>query len=947
MAPPVIQEVRVAWREGFPDPQGENLRAEMVRSLGIEGVARIRTAKVYRFEGITEGEADYLARALLCEDIYQEYTLNRPLIVDADWLVEVAYKPGVMNPEAASLVKAARDLGITGLVAADSSHEYAFYGMLSFEERRLVLDRLLVNPTVQRVVTARPATLVIEGEPGPVEIIPLREMTDDELLALSRDRLFLDLEELKTIQRYFRRLGRDPTDCEIEVLAQTWSEHCVHKTFKARLEVNGQPKVPLLERIRRASEEAAHPLVLSAFEDNSGVIEFYEGWAVCGKVETHNAPSAIEPYGGAATGSGGVFRDVMGTGQGARVIASTDMFCFAPPDLPWEEVPPGCLHPVYLLRRVVAGVRDYGNRMGVPTNNGSVHFHRDFRAKPTVIVGAYGLLPAKKAIRGRPKPKDLAVVVGGRTGRDGLHGATFSSAHMTASTIEVHAQAVQIGHPIEEKRTSDALLAARDEGLIRAITDCGAGGFSSAAGEMGADVGVHLYLDRVPLKYTGLAPWEILLSESQERMLVAVAPENAARLVEICRAHNVEATVIGEFTGNKRFTASYGSRTVLDLDMGFLHQGRPRRTCKARWEPEEVPEDPIPPLEDLPSVLRAVMGHWNVCSKEPIVRMYDHGVQGALALPPFGGVTHGGPNDAVVLTPLLGRPYGLVIAHGLNPILMRLDPYAGALWACAEAVSNAVAAGADAAELVLIDNFIWPVPDERYLGALDLAVDACVDFVRATGMPFVSGKDSLSSTYLGPDGTRIDIPPVLCISAFGRIPDVARTVSADLKGPGHLLVLVGWRRPPEMAGSVYLELHGASSRQVPRVDPLRLVQVWRAVHRAIRAGAVLAAHDVSHGGPAAAVAEMCLGGALGAEVVVPDGEDAGPYLFNETAGNFVLELAPGADPAVLFGGVPWRVLGHTVDGPVLTFRLGERRERVPLADLEAAWRRPMREVFGP
>ncbi|WP_027719433.1 phosphoribosylformylglycinamidine synthase subunit PurL [Desulfovirgula thermocuniculi] len=943
-----VWEVRVANLPSLPDPVGEGVLYEIRHALGIKSITRVRTAKVYRFEGIDGHAVRLLAEKLLAEKVFQIYTINEPVITDAAAVVEVAYKPGVMNPEAASLMKAARDLGIGDLLAADSSREYGFYGTeIAPEELEVVLKRLLVNETIEQVITEKPSTLRISGQPGKTEVIPLREMDDDQLMELSKDRLFLSLEEMKAIQQYFRAAGRDPTDCEVETLAQTWSEHCKHKTFKSPLIVNGKEKEPLLKRLQEATAATRHPLVLSAFVDNSGVMEFYDGWAICGKVETHNSPSAIEPYGGAMTGSGGVFRDIMGTGQGARVIASTDMFCFAPPETPREEIPPGCLHPHYLLRRVVAGVRDYGNRMGIPTNNGSVHFHIDFRAKPSVIVGAYGILPAARCQKGQPVPGDLAVVIGGRTGRDGIHGATFSSGEMTHRTIEVNATAVQIGHPIEEKRVADVILAAGEEGLIRAITDCGAGGFASALGEMGEKTGVRVWLERAPLKYQGLKPWEIWLSESQERMVIAVAPENLPRLLEICRRYNVEATVLAEFTSDRRLVVTYEGEVVCDLDMEFLHHGLPRRTLVARWEepPLEDPEVPLP--QDWEEVYCRVMGHLNVCSKEPIVRMYDHGVQGSCCLPPYGGTGGDGPNDAVVLTPLLGSPAAVVIAHGLNPILNRIDPYYGGLWAIAEAVSNAVAAGANPAELALIDNFIWPFPDEEALGALDRAMDACVDFVRATGMPFISGKDSLSSTYRGPGGEVIKIPPVLCISAFGRLPDARQTVSADFKGEGNSIVLVGYRRVEEMAGSAYYDLLGHLGRNLPRVEPAKLKAVWEVVHRAIKSGKVLACHDISEGGLAAALAEMCFGGNTGARIAVPGEVRADYYLFNETPGCFLVELSPETDPEALFGDVPYRVIGQTTGNRRITVEQGGKRLfSLPLDRLKAAWQEPMARVFG-
>lgn len=943
----MIQEVRVSTKAGLPDSKGEEILYEINHALGIETVQKVRTARVFRFEGISADDAVLLAEKLLAEGVFQTYSVNSPIIKDAAIVLEVAYKPGVMNPEAASIIKAAAALGVTGLLAADSSWEYGFYGeQITPENIERVTSSLLVNATVEYVVKTKPKTLIIHGKPGHTEVIPIREMNDDSLMALSRDKLFLNLEEMQVIKDYFGRIGRDPTDCEIETIAQTWSEHCGHKTFKARLIVDGKEKTPLLKRLQKATEESRHPLVLSAFVDNSGVMEFYDGQAICGKVETHNSPSAIEPYGGAMTGSGGVFRDIVGTGRGAKTLASTDMFCFAPPGTPDEDIPAGCLHPHYLLRRVVAGVRDYGNRMGIPTNNGSVHFHRDFRAKPSVIVGAYGILPAELCRKGRPRIGDLVITVGGRTGRDGIHGATFSSGEMTDRTIDVNSSAVQIGHPIEEKRMFDAILVARDEGLIRAITDCGAGGFASAVGEMGEEIGARIALDQAPLKYPGLSPWEIIESESQERMVLAVAPEHAGRLMEICRGYNVEATILGEFTGDKCFSATYEGRVVMNLEMNFLHNGLPQRVMQASWRPARFTEPAPAPVTDWQDVYCRVMGHLNVCSKEPIVRLYDHGVQGTSALPPFSGVNGDGPNDAAIMTPILGKPYGMVISHGLNPVLNMINPYYGSLWAAAEAVSNAIATGVNPRDLVLIDNFIWPFPDEELLGALDLAVDACVDFVRGTGMPFISGKDSLSSTYRGQDGTVIKIPPILCVSAFGRIPDVSRTMSADFKKTGTQIVLVGYRNTAEMAGSVYYDVLGYTGNNLPQLSPPKLMQVFQSVYSAINSGKLLACHDISEGGVAAAVAEMCFGGETGAQLIIPEGESAENFLFNETAGCFLAEIPAGSDLAEVFGDVPCLALGETTtDQTISAGQAGKTLFELSLDKLKKAWQLPMKEVF--
>lgn len=954
----MIQTVCVARK--YNDVRGDEVLREICQTLGITSVQVVRTIKIFRLEGIDESQARHLAESLLWEKIDQEYCIGElGMLTYIDngkqapaQVIEVAYKPGVMNPEVASILKAAGDLGLDLLTAADSSVKYQFYGSPSQGEMAAIIERLLVNKTVQMVVTKEPTTLVISGKRGPIERMPIRELTEDPLKKLSGDRhLFLNLEEMSGIQRHFRELGRKPTDGEVETLAQTWSEHCGHKTFKAKLIVDGVEKPPLIERLKEVSRQF-NKGVLSAFVDNSGVIEFYDGWAICGKVETHNSPSAIEPYGGAMTGSGGVFRDIMGTGQGAKAIVSTDMFCLASPGLPNDQIPPGCLHPRYLFRKVIDGVRDYGNRMGIPTNNGSVHFHPDFRAKPSVIVGAYGIIPAIGARKGIPHMGDTIIAVGGRTGRDGIHGATVSSGEMGAQTNKDNAGAVQIGNAIEEKRMADALLACRDEELIRAITDCGAGGFASAIGEMGSELGVVVHLEGAPLKYQGLTPWEIWISESQERMVLAAAPEHVEQIMRICQLHNVEATMLGQFTGDGQLRVLYESEVVCDLSMQFLHHGLPQRVLEAHWEPPvlQAPNIPLPQSQtDWVEAFKKVLAHGNVCSKEPIVRQYDHSVQGASALPPFSGVHHDGPNDAVVIRPLLDKPYGVVVSHGLNPILNKIDPYWGSLWAIVEALANYAAVGGDICqgEAALIDNFIWPSPDKESLGALDRAVDACVDAARAFGIPYVSGKDSLSSTYRHGDFV-LKIPSVLNISVFGRIPDVAKTITADFKDDVPTLVLIGTPDWEAMGGSTYLDIHGQLGDRIPKVDLQRLPSLFQGLHRLIKLGQIQACHDISEGGLAATVFEMCVGGNCGALIDLDALPASRPdwALFNETAGCFVAQMYAESIKYLKNSGLTFVRLGYTVPQPVIQgWCNNQPLFKANLADLKTAWQRPMKEVF--
>lgn len=964
----MITTIRTASR--LHDPDGDALRQEIVRTLGFGNIPKVRIATVFRLEmpippddweaKLKAGNAAVaFGQRVLTDDLYQDASVDAPVITDSTCSVEIAYRPGVMNPEAETALRIAQELGLN-LVAVAVSLEFHFYGSVTSNQLSDIVNRIiLASKTVQGVLKDEPTTLQIQATTPPTQTISICELSDADLLALSQARqLFLSQEEMRVIQAYFQGIERDPTDAELELIAQTWSEHCGHKTFRGAITMNGQPQIPLMQRIKDAAALCTTP-VLSAFVDNAGVIPFVPGWGIAGKVETHNSPSAIEPYGGAATGSGGVFRDPAGTGLGARIILSTDMFCFAPPTFPNGQLPPGCLPSDYLLRRVVAGVRDYGNRMGIPTGNGSVHFDPDFCAKPTVIVGAYGLIPEAMCQKGQPKVNDLIIAVGGRTGRDGIHGATFSSGEMTADTITVDATAVQIGNPIEEKRTFDALLVARDEGLIRAITDCGAGGFASAVGEMASVLGCLIDLSLAPLKYQGLSPWEILLSESQERMVVAIDQRDINRFLRICELHNVEATLLGHFTGDGFFNVKHGDKQVVFLPMEWLHDGLPQRQLTAVYTPP-TPTCPVIPKPDTPAAwldaICRVLGHWNVCSKEPIVRLYDHGVQGATALPPFSGLGGHGPNDAIILAPLETLPTdpngpipGIVVAHGLNPVLNRLDPFWGSVWAAVEAISNFVAVGGDITLAGLIDNFIWPFPDEESLGHLNAAVDALVAIMDAFGIRCVSGKDSLSSTFRFKNGMLLKIPPVLCISIFGGIPDIRQTVSADFKRAGSHIILIGQPDYTGMGGSAYFDINGIGGGWVPLIDLPEQADIFKAVHVCIETGVFRSCHDISEGGLITALFESCLGGNLGAYVYIIGQKNVGiaEYYFNETAGCFLAEVAD-EDLDKLPTGLLYTRIGYTVTEPEIFGHDHESRLifKAPLNLLTEAWERPIKEVFG-
>jgi phosphoribosylformylglycinamidine (FGAM) synthase-like enzyme/phosphoribosylformylglycinamidine (FGAM) synthase PurS component len=581
--------IEVSVRAGFPDPRGNSLEMD-IRDIGIMTVIRVRVSDVYFLEGdLDEAEVRKIGQELLADPLVEDFSWGEvpiPHIEGSDaHVVEVAYNPGVTDPVEESIGKAIRDLGITTVKSIKTARKYSLLGDLSEENLQSICNKLLVNSVIQHVVTKREeVALPSTSYKFALTTVDLLNLDDGGLMEVSKDRLWLNLNEMRHIKDYFSKLGRNPTDVELETLAQTWSEHCIHKTFKSKIKL-GQLTVDnlLKSTVMRVTEELKKPWCLSVFRDNAGVIDFDGRYAVCFKVETHNHPSAVEPYGGAATGIGGVIRDILGTGLGAKPILDTDVFCFAPPDFPDNELPHGVLHPRRILKGVRAGVADYGNRLGVPTLNGAILFDDRYLGNPLVFCGTVGLLPASMSQRGQQQTGDLVVLVGGKTGRDGIHGVTFASGELTKESEAISASSVQIGDPITEKKIIDSLLKARDLQLYRRITDCGGGGLSSAVGEMAEETGVRVYLERVPLKYLGLSYTEIWISESQERMVLAVPPATVDQLIALFQGEGVEATVIGEFTDTRRLELFCDGNLVGDLDMQFLHKGLPQRENEAVW----------------------------------------------------------------------------------------------------------------------------------------------------------------------------------------------------------------------------------------------------------------------------------------------------------------------------------------------------------------------------
>ncbi len=896
--------IEVSTREEFPDTHGQALLRQ-VRDLGINSVQALRSIRVFLIDSEAERSAiERAAGELLADPVTEHFHIgqSRPPAGPAKVnIVEVHLKPGVMDPVAGSTLMALEDMNIK----ADSvrtARKYIILGSMSDVEVQRIATGVLANDCIETVLfdpSAAPPSPDVAPYKLKVIRVPIRELGEDELQSLSKERdLFLNLREMQAIQEHFRKLDREPTDLEIETLAQTWSEHCVHKTLRGRIEIDGEIIDNLLgSTIMKATRELDKPWCISVFKDNAGVISFDERYAVCFKVETHNHPSAIEPYGGAATGIGGVIRDPLGTGLGALPVANTDIFCFAPPDMPGEEIPKGVLHPRRVFRGVVGGVRDYGNRMGIPTVNGAVYFDERYLANPLVYCGNIGLLP-REGCFGQAKPGDKIVVAGGRTGRDGIHGATFSSGELTHTSDTEFSHAVQIGNAITEKKVVDTLMQARERGLYSAITDCGAGGLSSAVGEMGEEIGASVELEQVPLKYDGLSYSEIWISEAQERMVIAVPPENLEAVMEIFRAEDVEATCLGEFTNDRVLRVSYQGERVGELEMNFLHKGVPRYLRQASVPKRELFEPSLEEPDDLGRCLHGILSSPNVASKEWIIRQYDHEVQGGSAIKPLVGVANDGPSDAAVVRPLLDSDRGLVISCGMNPKYSDLDCYYMALAGIDEAIRNAVCVGADLDRLALLDNFCWGNPEvaER-LGTLVRAAQGCYDAAMAFGTPFISGKDSLNNEFTCDDGTTIAIPDTLLISAMSVIADVSKCITMDLKEAGNYLFLVGLTKN-ELGGSHYYGLHDCVGANVPKVDLSTAPAVHRAVAGAIGEGLVASCHDLSEGGLAVAAAEMAFAGGLGAKLnlagvpLAAGVVRADEILFSESQSRYLLEVKP-------------------------------------------------------
>ena len=917
-------KIEVVDKPGIFDAVGQGVKKDIL-DLGINSVKEVKFIQVYILQGnLAEGQVISICEDLLTDKIAQEYRIlsaqrasglvsgsqsHRAMSVSAQHIIEVAYNPGVMDPVEASVLKGVQDLGILGLDSVKTAKKYIISGKLSPGQLKTISEKLLYNKLIQHIVDPSTSEGDIKHLPGyrfNLIRVDLLKATDAKLLEISKKgQLFLNLNEMRQIRDYFRKQKRNPVDCELETIAQTWSEHCYHKTFRGNITYKESQATPRLgnksirnllkSTIMKVTRELDKSWCVSVFKDNSGIIKFDGKNNICFKVETHNHPSALEPFGGANTGIGGVIRDSLGTGLGAKPILNSDIFCFAPPDLAFNKVPVGSLHPKRVMKGVVSGVRDYGNKMGIPTVNGAILFHEHFVGNPLVYCGTVGIMPKDKSFK-QVNQGDLVVVVGGSTGRDGIHGATFSSGELTHESETISSGAVQIGNPIQEKKVLDTILQARDQNLYSAITDCGAGGLSSAVGEMASELGAKIYLERVPLKYSGLSYMEIWISESQERMVLSVPPKNIDKLISVFANEFVDAVVIGEFTGTKRLELYYQDNLVCDLDMHFLHEGIPQIAKKAEYTQAKHREPKIPQKKDLTADLLKLLAHYDICSKEWVVRQYDHEVQGGSIIKPLVGLKNDGPSDASVTKPLFDSPKGIILANGINFRFGFIDPYWMAASCIDEALRQIISVGGCLKEVAILDNFCWGNPDKPdRLGGLVRAAYGCYDTAKAFGVPFISGKDSFYNEF-SVHGKSTPIPGTLLISAISVMDDVNKAVSMYAKEAGNLIYVVGNTRD-ELGGSHYYDLYNAVGNQVPKVYHQEAKGSFLALSKAVEKGLVKSIHDCSDGGLAVAMAEMAFSGGLGMEIFlgevpyIKSAEKRNDFvLFSESNSRFVVEV---------------------------------------------------------
>ncbi|MEN3045612.1 MAG: phosphoribosylformylglycinamidine synthase subunit PurL [Candidatus Hydrothermales bacterium] len=917
---------------------------EIAEELGLKNLEDIEE---YKILWIKSSEPTDSIEKVIKEWIIDE---NEEKIVElqkSENSYEVTYHFGVKDPEAEQIEKIFQEKGID--VKIKRGKKFIIKGNLSEKEIDYFAKKALYNKTIELFSREINNPFVEIGDIEPeIEYVKFRNLNLRELLKLSQEKKFYLLKnELLAIRDYYRKIGREPTLIELETFAQMWSEHCVHKTFKGEI-TYGKKRVSLLEKIKRASEKNKKNFCQVLFKDNAGIFKFDKNFSIAAKVETHNHPSALEPYGGSSTGVGGVIRDILGAGLGAKPIANIDVFCVGDLGIKHEELPEGVLHPKRILKGVVKGVEDYGNRMGIPTLCGAVIYEREYLTNPLVFCGTIGIIPSK-FVKKRVKPGNLILLVGGKTGKDGIHGATFSSTQLSESSEEIHLSAVQIGDPITEKKLLDAIIEARDKKLFNFITDVGGGGISSAITENVYPFGAEVYLDKVLLKYKGLSPREIWISESQERMVIFTDKKNVEKLREIFEKHDVDLTVIGEVKKDGILKLIYGNKVHGEIDIKFIHEKRPKVKRETKTfvlkEKEYIPKELS--LEELRETFLKILGSPNIRAKLEIVKRYDHEVQGKTLQKPYEGYILKSPSDCAIIKPIRESEKALALTVGILPSFSRISPYHSAMNAVDEVIRSLVSKGANPDKIVLLDNFCFANPeDKKVLTEIVESVMGAVEAAKGYKVPFISGKDSLYNEFKYKN-KKFRILPTTLITGLGIIENEKYISRSYFWEEGNPIYLVGKTDIKEIGGSEFLKLRGILKRGlVPKVRPKEFLRVYRALYESIKKGIILSTHDVSQGGIFVAICEMCFALQKGVTINIESIERPDLFLFSESAGRIVVEVKREKESEFLLLNkkLPIFKLGYVENNGII--RIITKRGKIDL-EVEKLYKEYTRSPFLP
>ena len=903
-----MEELRftVMDKKDIQNGNKDTRKEEKARTKGFNEVSAIERYRVYFVRGsFSFDDINLLQNVFFCDSAVQYCKMGESFFIgsESEHLVEtIAKKRGGADEREALRLCKEFGIRVEDIVIGNS---YRILGNIDDARLHLLAKEVLCVPASEYYATPfiKPQW---ESSKKARDILKydIKNMKDSALKDLSNTRrLSLDLDEMQSIRSYFASENREASDAELEMISQSWSEHCVHKTFRANIRLDDSvpseyakhyPDVIdglLKTYIKRATDELAKPYVISSFIDNAGVIEVDDEFEASFKVETHNHPSSIEPFGGANTGVGGVIRDIMGVSH--KPIATTDVLCFAPPDMDASSLPENTILPYEVREEVIKGIADYGNKMGIPTVNGDIHYHPLYATNPLVYCGCVGI--SRKGLHKRcQKAGDHIISLGKRVGRDGIGGATFSSMLMGDKLEE---PPVQRGEPIVQKKVLDALIAARDEGLYSAITDCGAGGFSSSIGEMAEELGCKVDLERVKTQKEAILPYEIWISETQERMVVAVPPQNVARLLSICKEYDVEATDLGVFTGKGRIEVFYGSSLVIDLSCKFLKEGLPKKNIKASYKKPciEKKEYQAPTIKD---AFSAIVMQEKRRLHEELLRQYDYEVQGATLLKPYMEASC--PQSASVLRPIvLNSKYAIALANSLHIREAMIDPYRATLLSIDELIRRLLCVGVDpSGHIGLLDNFcLGSSKRGDVIFSLLEMCRAAYDGAMLFGTPFISGKDSFNNEYKKEDGTSIAVPPSLLISGIARIEDIDYVTSSTLKKEGSYLYLVGLPKF-SFCGSLFeaifgLPLECAEKNEVPYPTDEAPI-IYKQFYECIKKHLVFSSKEVSEGGILRCLYKMSLGGELTYKLVDSVEKVLGismlEALFGETAMCLIAEV---------------------------------------------------------